>query len=167
METTMDNKNTIILPGLPHLEWMTENLSGHGGTEVDGRWYYTYDEAVEAVKQLGDVWRLPTRGEMLDLCDLGSTWTDEGPGCLPGRWFGGKHDTHHADSLFLEATGFRDTPSGALTNVGSRGYAWASTPYASGNYNGGRLRFAADMVNPLIDDRRSCGFPVRCVRNVK
>lgn len=58
---------TIILPGLPHLEWMTENLSGFGGTEVDGRWYYTYNEAVAAVKQLGNGWRLMTRGEAVDL----------------------------------------------------------------------------------------------------
>ena len=159
METTMDNKNTIILPGMPKLEWMTENLTGHGGTEIDGRWYYTYDEAVEAVKQLGDGWRVPTSAEFDALCDLGSEWQEEGPHGLPCRLFGGR--------LFLEAAGYRDNSSGALTAVGTLGYAWSSSTYASGNIYAGRLSFDASHVHPLGYNSRSYGFPVRCVRNVK
>ncbi len=35
---TVDEKapSTLVLPGMPGLEWMTENLSGHGGTEIGG-----------------------------------------------------------------------------------------------------------------------------------
>ncbi|MDE6828349.1 MAG: hypothetical protein K2P46_06500, partial [Alistipes sp.] len=44
-QSKVDEKagSTIILSGLPHLEWMTENLSGLGGTEINGNTYYTYD----------------------------------------------------------------------------------------------------------------------------
>ena len=157
----MDNKNTIILPGMPHLEWMTENLTGHGGTEIDGETYYTYDEAEEAVKQLGDGWRLPTRGEMVDLDDLGSTWDDE----RKGRWFGGNHDTDHAGSLFLPAAGCRDRSTGALTNVGTYGYYWSSSSYAAGNRNAGSLSFHSGAVYPLYYNYRAYAFSVRCVRN--
>ena len=152
---------TIILPGMPHLEWMTENLMGHGGTEIDGRWYYTYDEAEEAVKQLGDGWRLPTRGEMLDLDDLGSTWDDE----RKGRWFGGNHATDHEGSLFIPATGCRHRESGALACVGTDGYAWSSSSsYAGSNY-ASYLHFNSSSVFPLNTNSRAYGFPVRCVRN--
>lgn len=152
--------STIILPGLPHLEWMTENLSGFGGTEIDGRTYYTYDEAVEAVKQLGDGWRLPTRGEMLDICDLGSTWDDD----IKGRWFGGNHATDHESSIFLPASGYRVCTTGALTYVGAYGDYWSSSPQ-SGSTNAGHLGFHSGGVNPLYSYPRAYGFPVRCVRN--
>lgn len=149
--------DTIILPGLPHLEWMTENLSGFGGTEIDGRWYYTYDEAEEAVKQLDDGWRLPTRGEMLDLDDLGSEWQDNSPHGLPGRLFGG--------GLFLPAAGYRYRESGALAGVGTRGLYWSSSSSAAGNVNGGCLSFTSGYVYPLCHYSRAFGFSVRCVRN--
>ena len=159
----MDNKDTIILPGMPHLEWMTENLSGFGGTEIDGRWYYTYDEAVEAVKKLGDGWRLPTRGEMVDLDDLGSTWDDD----RKGRWFGGNHATDHEGSLFLEASRYRERTSGALTSVGARGLWWSSSPAASGSTYASDVNFYASYVYPMDSDNRAFGFAVRCVRNLQ
>jgi hypothetical protein len=51
-----------------------------------------------------------------------------------------------------------------LDNVGGRGYAWASSSYASGHSNGARLRLGADMADLLSNYNRSCGFPVRCVQ---
>ncbi len=168
-QSKVDEKvgSTIILPSLPHLEWMTENLTGYGGTEIDGRTYYTWEEAMAAVEQLGDSWRLPTRGEMVDLCDLGSTWTDEGPGGMPGRWFGGNHDTDHKGSLFFPATGYRHRESGALTLVGTGGDVWSSSSYAAGLLYAGGLSFSSGGVYPLNGSYRAYGFPVRCVRNVK
>ena len=156
-----EKAKTIILPGMPHLEWMTENLTGHGGTEIDGCWYYTYEQAEEAVKQLGDGWRLPTRGEMVDLCDLGSTWDDE----RKGRWFGGNHATDHEGSLFLEAAGCRDRSSGALAYVGAYGHYWSSSSYCAGSPNAGGLGFASGHVYPLLNPSRAYGLSVRCVRN--
>lgn len=152
-----EDRGTLILPGLPHLEWMPENLTGFGGTEIDGRWYYTYDEAVEAVKQLYDGWRLPTRGEMLDLDDLGSEWQENGPHGLPGRLFGG--------GLFLDAAGYRHYTSGALVYVGSSGLYWSSSSYSAGGIRGGCLRFSSGGVNPLHGGCRADAFSVRCVRN--
>ncbi len=112
---------TIILPSLPHLEWMTENLSGFGGTEIDGRWYYTWEEAMAAAEQLGDGWRLPTQKEFEQLCELGSTRV-----VWEGCWVGGNHASNHKGSLFLPATGtFEDT--GKLTHVGAWGYYWSSS----------------------------------------
>ena len=154
-----EKAKTIILPGMPGLEWMTENLSGFGGTEIDGNTYYTYDEAVEAVKQLGNGWRIPTRGEMVDLDDLGSVWQEDGPHGLPGRLFGG--------GLFLEASGYRNRETGALTGVGTYGYAWLSSSFAAGNLDASNLGFHSGHVNPLSGNNRAHGFPVRCVRNVK
>ncbi|MCM1301975.1 MAG: fibrobacter succinogenes major paralogous domain-containing protein [Bacteroides cellulosilyticus] len=156
-----EERGTIVLPGLPHLEWMTENLKGFGGTEIDGRTYYTYDEAVEAVKQLGNGWRLPTRGELVDLDDLGSTWDEE----RRGRWFGGNHDTDHEGSLFLPASGYRGSTSGALNGVGAQGLCWSSSPTAAGNANAGHLGFRSGVVLPLNSNGRAFGFTVRCVRN--
>ena len=155
----MEKAKTLILPGMPNLEWMTENLAGHGGTEIDGRTYYTYEQAEEAVKQLGDGWRLPTRGEMLDLADLDSEWQENGPHGLPGRLFGG--------GLFIPAAGIRAAASGALTSVGSGGLYWSSSSYAAGNIYGGYLGFGSGSVHPLYYGCRADAFSVRCVRNVK
>ena len=153
---------TIILPGMPDLEWMTENLSGFGGTEIDGRTYYTYDEAVEAVKQLGNGWRLPTRDEFVQLDKLGSTWDDE----RKGRWFGGNHHTDHEGSLFFPASGFRNITSGDLWGVGTYGYAWSYSP-TSGSTYAGCLVFYSSYVDPLGNYYRAYGLAVRCVRDVK
>ena len=155
--------STIILPGMPGLEWMTENLSGFGGTEINGNTYYTWEEAMAAAEQLGDGWRLPTQEEWDALCDLGSTWDDE----RKGRWFGGNHATDHKGSLFFPAAGYRHRDGGALTSVGAGGYAWSSSPNHSTSVNAGSLCFSATWVNPLDNNSRSYGFPVRCVRNVK
>ena len=159
MKTMEEKAKTIILPGLPHLEWMTENLTGHGGTEIDGRWYYTYDEAEEAVKQLGDGWRLPTRGEMLDLDDLGSEWQENGPHGLPGRLFGG--------GLFLDAAGYHYRATGALADVGTEGLLWSSSSYAAGNYNAGFLNFNSGNVRPLNNGNRAAALSVRCVQHLR
>ncbi|MDE5709169.1 MAG: hypothetical protein K2I32_06970 [Alistipes sp.] len=154
--------STIILPGMPDLEWMTENLSGFGGTEIDGRWYYTYDEAEEAVKQLGNGWRLSIDDEFVALDKLGSTWDDE----RKGRWFGGNHHTDHEGSLFFPASGFRNITSGDLWGVGTYGYAWFSSP-TSGSTFAGCLVFYSSYVDPLGNYYRAYGLAVRCVRDVK
>ena len=163
-QSKVDEKapSTIILPGMPGLEWMTENLSGHGGTEIDGRTYYTWEEAMAAAEQLGNGWRLPPRDEFVQLDELGSTWDDE----RKGRWFGGNHDTDHKGSLFLPASGYRHVTTGALTSVGAGGWCWSSS-YLAGNLNAGSLYFDTGYVYPLNSNNRAYGFSVRCVRNVK
>lgn len=141
--------STVILPGLPGLEWMTENLSGFGGTEIDGNTYYTWDEAIVAAGQLGDGWRLPTDEEQEALCKLGSTWDDD----RKGRWFGG--------GLFLDAVGARY--STGLSYVGTLGYYWSSSSEINLT---GYLWFSSDRVSQYYSGR-AIGFSVRCVRDVE
>ncbi len=158
------SSKTVILPGMPGLEWMTENLQGFGGTEIDGNTYYTWEEAMAAVEQLGDGWRLPTSEEQKALCDLGSTWDDE----RKGRWFGSNHATDHDGSLFFPAAGGRHRETGALTYIGTKGYAWFLSPYVSDGtigYLPGILEFYSNGAVSRSYDRRTFCFPVRCVRN--
>ena len=69
--------------------------------------------------------------------------------------------------LSLPASGYRNYPTGDLTNVGTNGLYWASAPYASGNANAGRLWFNSGNVNPLGSDPRAQGFTVRCVQHLQ
>lgn len=66
--------------------------------------------------------------------------------------------------LSLAASGYRNRTSGAPTNVGSNGNSWSSSPNSSGSANAGNLNFNATNVNPLNNNGRANGFPVRCVR---
>lgn len=157
-----DNCSTIILPGMPSLEWMTENLTGHGGTEIDGNWYYTWEQAMAAAKELGDGWRLSTAGELQQLCDLGSMWD----GKRKGRWFGGNHNTDHVGSLFLPALGYLHASDGTVYYVGTYGYSWSSSPDSSSSTGAGGLYFGSGHVSPLLSAHRAHGLPVRCVREI-
>ena len=64
---------------------------------------------------------------------------------------------------FYPASGYRNRASGALTNVGSSGYSWSSSPTQSSTY-AGYLSFNATYVGPQSNNYRAVGFPVRCVR---
>ncbi len=163
-ETYNEAEKSEIQPNFPEempptvrlcgLEWMADNLTGHGGTEVDGRWYYTWDEAMAAAKELGDGWRLPTQDEFQALAEAGSVWDDE----RKGRLFGGK--------LFLEAAGYLSCGTGAVADVASNGYYWSSSPFYGG-VNAGYLGFISGGVIPLYYGSRAYGFSVRCVREIE
>lgn len=140
------------------LLWDTENLA-IGGYEKDGRRYYTWREAMGAVKSVGK--RLPTKAELKALYDLGSTWDDK----RKGRWFGGNHNSDHKGSLFLPAAGLRISNSGELAYTSSCGYYWSSSPYYGGNNYASYLYFDSGGVNPLDYGSRANGFSVRCVQN--
>ena len=72
--------------------------------------------------------------------------------------------TDGGETDFYPASGYRNRTSGALSSVGTSGFAWSSSPYASGNVNAGHLYFHASYVCPLDNNNRANGFPVRCVR---
>ncbi len=154
-ESSSTKPATVISDALPGLEWASENLAGHGGTEVDGRWYYTWEQAMRAAKELGDGWRLPTREEFKALAASGSVWDDE----KKGRLFGGK--------MFLEAAGYRAPADGALGGVGSGGYYWSSSPSSSTDVFAVYLSFTNGRVIPVGHRSRAYGFSVRCVRDIK
>ena len=70
---------------------------------------------------------------------------------------------HDGETDFYPASGYRNRASGALTNVGSSGYSWSSSPTQSST-NAGYLNFSASSVYPQDGNARAYGFPVRCVR---
>ena len=64
------------------------------------------------------------------------------------------------DALWFPASGFRNSGSGSLSNVGSDGYYWSASPYSS--ISGHYLSFLSSYWNWNYSDR-AYGFPVRPV----
>uniref|UniRef100_UPI0033412BCE FISUMP domain-containing protein n=1 Tax=Flavobacterium sp. TaxID=239 RepID=UPI0033412BCE len=65
------------------------------------------------------------------------------------------------NSLYLPASGYRDSSDGALGVRGSFAFYWSSTVIGSNNaYN---LEFNSGSVNPADNSYRINGFSVRCV----
>ena len=64
------------------------------------------------------------------------------------------------------ATGYRHYTTGALADVGANGHWWSSSSYASGNLHAGSFFCDASRMNPLNNDNRANGFPVRCVQHL-
>ena len=51
-------------------------------------------------------------------------------------------------------------------NVGANGDYWSSSSYLAGSANAGNLGFNSSVVNPLNNNNRANGFPVRCVQHL-
>ena len=64
------------------------------------------------------------------------------------------------DDLYFPASGYRDSGSGGISNVGSRGYYWSASPYGDGI--GRYLYFYSGYWN-WYGNNRADGFPVRAV----
>ena len=54
-----------------------------------------------------------------------------------------------------------------MTNVGTNGYVYSSSSYASGDRNAGYLNFNASNVNPLNNANRAAALSVRCVQHLQ
>ncbi len=65
-------------------------------------------------------------------------------------------------TAFYPASGYRNVGSGAVSNPGSIGYCWSSSPFSS-TY-GFNLYFHSSNVSPQNYYYRGLGFPVRCVQ---
>ncbi|MCM1150791.1 MAG: hypothetical protein NC322_01970 [Alistipes senegalensis] len=72
----------------------------------------------------------------------------------------------HSSDCFTVASGLRNNTTGDLWGVGTNGYAWSSSP-TSGSANAGYLDFNPTNVNPLNNNNRAYGFPVRCVQHLQ
>ena len=59
------------------------------------------------------------------------------------------------------ASGYRNNSNGSLSNDGSNGNYWSSSP--NSQTNGYNLNFNSGNVNPSNSNNRANGFPVRCV----
>nr|WP_290015512.1 hypothetical protein [uncultured Alistipes sp.] len=53
-----------------------------------------------------------------------------------------------------------------MTSVGAGGWCWSSSSYLAGNLNAGSLNFDTGNVNPLNNNNRANGIPVRCVQHL-
>ena len=67
-------------------------------------------------------------------------------------------------AAWYPAVGYRNHDSGALSNVGSRGYYWSASPYPSNSYYAYCLYFYYGYVHPANYGNRGYGQSVRCVR---
>ena len=60
----------------------------------------------------------------------------------------------------LPAPGYRHSNSGALGDVGNRGYSWSS---AISGTSGVFLNFSVASLNPSLVNGRGFGFQLRCL----
>ena len=134
-------------------------------TKYDPMSYWKYDEielAPEddaATVNWGPSWRMPTSGQLQELCDNCSwQWTQRNG--VNGKLVTGPN----GNTLFLPAAGYRDKSS--LTNIDKRGRYWSRTV----DYNDESLAFLLSFDSGrgaycyTITPGRSGGFPVRPVR---
>lgn len=116
--------------------------------------HFTWDEAIEAVKKLGNGWRLPTRKEWSLICEEFGCDED---GKLSGALL--------AKNLNLKANGWKDN-DGSLRSSGSDGYWWSSTARnTAGRYN---LYYdTSNGLNSGDSSNRYVRLSVRLVRDVE
>ncbi len=69
--------------------------------------------------------------------------------------------------LHAPASGYRQYATGDLTNVGTQGDFWSSSPGAAGNTNAGGMWFHDSNVNPEGGTERAYAFTVRCVQHLR
>lgn len=116
--------------------------------------HFTYDEAMEATKDLPDGWRLPTRHE----------WV------LIAEEFGNDPETNNPSSqallnaLGLGLNGFLDNDDGSLYGSGYRGHYWSSTVLSSSYAY--YLFIGSSEFGPSSSNLRYGGYSVRCVRDI-
>ncbi len=78
------------------------------------------------------------------------------------------HSPLHSSQRLSEApaTGYRNCATGALTEVGTGGFYFASSPYAADDYGASYLGFNSNEINPIWTNTRARSFAlsVRCVQ---
>ncbi len=72
---------------------------------------------------------------------------------------------HSSDCRFTVASGNRNRETGALSNVGTWGGCWSSSP-VSGSANASNMEFNSSYVRPEQSNNRANGFSVRCVQHL-
>ncbi|MBR4271972.1 MAG: hypothetical protein IKQ30_03975 [Bacteroidales bacterium] len=166
---TIDRSGFVDLGITDGTLWADANVTGENsdneGTNKDGVWYYTFDQA----QKLGVT--LPTggKGNNTDFKNLYNecywVWDDTDKGYNVFKKKSGESPTYSADTdphIFLPAAG-RYYRGGAVPNtVGSLGDYWSSTEYDADF--GFRLAFVSSIVLPDTYTDRDEEFPVRAVR---
>ena len=123
------------------------------GHEHDGKYYFTYNEAIGLEKHLPDGWRLPTRSEWVLLCE--EFGNDEDGELSADRL---------VEKLNLKVNGY--CSDDMCYGKGSYGRYWSkSIGYATYGYN---LYFNTfGNVSPQDYSNKRYGFSVRLVKKVE
>lgn len=141
--------DTIVLNGLA---WDTENL------EVNGKTYFTYEEAKAEAERLGK--RLPTDNEFNRLLKH-YLWDSDKKGML----FAEKaEDLKTEKSLFFPAAGYIDEGNTIILKTGINGRYWSDTP--TNNFHAANLSVSSNCATMFGGIRKDC-FSVRCVSDIK
>ena len=141
--------NTIELNGLI---WDTENL------EVNGKTYFTYEEAKAEAERLGK--RLPTDIEFNRLLKH-YLWDSDKKGML----FAEKaEDLKTEKSLFFPAAGYIDEGNTIILKTGINGRYWSNTPTTY--FHAANLSVSSNCATMFGGIRKDC-FSVRCVTDIK
>ena len=165
--------------GLPSgLKWATHNI-GATTAEEYGNYYAwgevvtkeTYTEANSETygKSMSDIsgteydaatfnwggnWRMPTEEEMKEMLSM-CVWE----GTMQNQVYGYKLTSKiNGNSIFLPAAGYRNGAS--LSNAGSSGSYWSSTP----DGNNGANHFVFGIISGMGSNNRYCGCSIRPVR---
>ncbi len=106
-------------------------------------------------------WKVPNVTQLESLASAGSTWVDNsGIDNLSGRWISGNHSGDHTNSLFIPASGFLNSRTGAAADQGASGAVWSTsvtTVYAS--------TLSIQKTNYMTSvGIRAQGCSVRCVK---
>lgn len=131
-------------------------LQSDGYIDATGNLVAKYDAATA---HLGAPWRMPTCAEfsaLINNCDTELTSRNG----VSGRLVKGR-GAYASKSIFLPAAGYGDY-SNLLTDFGSSGYYWSSTPY-SGSYDAWSLSFDSGYFGRGNGKRRE-GQSIRPVR---
>ena len=152
------SNSTVLMNGVrvnsDGVIWAMSNV-GSPGTFVlnpeDFGHYYTYDQAKNVCPQ---GWRLPTDGELQNLINSGSKWTNRNG--TKGRVFG-----RYSNAIFLPAANYQGYMDGSYGTVAGGGGYWSSTDF-SGEAVVMGLYFAKKYAS-LNFNHRSCKQSVRCV----
>ena len=141
--------NTIELNGLI---WDTENL------EVNGKTYFTYEEAKAEAERLGK--RLPTDNEFNRLLKH-YLWDADKKGML----FAEKaEDLKTEKSLFFPAAGYIDEGNTIILKTGINGRYWSNTTTTFSH--AANLSVSSNCATMFGGIRKDC-FSVRCVSDIK
>lgn len=98
------------------IRWSANN---YGASNPEGRGTYILYSKI-AAETFENEWRLPTRAELLELCEE-CTWTWYVSGGVPGYTVIGPN----GNSIFLPASGWKK--DGKIRNVGTHGFYWSET----------------------------------------
>lgn len=118
-------------------------------------------------------WRLPTNAENQAFSGQTSNvnttvhWWDLAGGTNPSPFSGvagGEFPSrgNGGAGKFLPAAGYRHPTTGTVTNQGSSGIYWSSTPY--GGPDSYYLNFSGTLIQPGNRNHQSFGLSMRCVR---